>query len=964
MTTDPALPPSDPATTEAAKPESELAKAYDPRDVEPRWYAYWLEHDVFAASDDPADTRPVYVLPMPPPNVTGSLHMGHALTNTIEDVLVRYHRMRGFNTLWQPGIDHAGIATQTVVERILKREGKSRHDLGREKFLERVWEWKAQSGGRIQLQQRVLGVSADWKRSKFTMDPDMSRAVRAAFVQLYEEGLIYRDTRLIHWDCEARTVLSNLEVENEPANGELFDFAYLLADDGGSPGEPGSAPKPPAEGEGEIVVSTTRPETMLGDTAVAVHPDDPRYKHLVGKFVKHPFVDRLIPIIADAILVDPKFGTGAVKITPAHDFNDHATGKRHGLEQITILNLDGTMNDKAGQFAGLDRFVARKAVKKALEEKGLVRGTKPHELVLPRSERSGSIVEPMISTQWFVKMKPLAEPALAAIREGKTVIVPEEWSKTYEHWMTNILDWCISRQLWWGHRIPAFHCACGHITVTNEEAVSACAKCGAKDPKQDEDVLDTWFSSGLWPFATLGWPEKTDALAKFYPASDLETGYDILFFWIARMMMMGIHFMGQPPFKRVLLHGLVVDETGDKMSKVKGNVIDPLDLIHGATFDEVVEKALPGAPKEEALRKFKKAYPSAAGMGASFSAYGADALRFTLATYSPQAKRIPLSPKKLEGNRNFCNKVWNATRYALTYLEGAKVTSAAPKATILPNRWILSRLSAAAGLAQAGIDGFRLDDASLGLYHFFWDELCAWYLEMSKPIFAAGGADAEETRDVLAYVLEVALRLLHPFIPFITEDLWHKVPRPEAHPISIALAAYPTEAVASRDEAAERDMTMLQAVISAARTVRSEHEVKPRDEVPLTLRSDDAARRAVLTREALTIRTLVKTVGEPVIEQRGKARPKGSVMSIAAETEVLVGLKGLVEADKEGARVDREIKKVEKDIGVLEKKLSQPTFSDKAPPEVVAEARALLEELKRKRVSLEEARGLAGELAE
>ncbi len=948
MTTDPAIPSSDPATTDAARPENELAKAYDPKEVEPHWYAFWLEHDVFAASDDPADTRPVYALPMPPPNVTGSLHMGHALTNTIEDVLVRYHRMRGYNTLWQPGIDHAGIATQTVVERILKREGKSRHDLGREKFLERVWEWKAQSGGRITLQQRVLGVSADWKRSKFTMDPDMSRAVRAAFVKLHEEGLIYRDTRLIHWDCEARTVLSNLEVENEPANGELFDFAYPLA-----------------EGEGEIVVSTTRPETMLGDTAVAVHPDDPRYKAFVGKFVKHPFVDRLIPIIADAILVDPKFGTGAVKITPAHDFNDHATGKRHGLEVITILNLDGTMNENAGQFKGLDRFVARKAVKKALEEKGLTRGTKPHELMLPRSERSGSIVEPMISTQWFVKMKPLAEPALAAVREGKTVIIPEEWSKTYEHWMTNILDWCISRQLWWGHRIPAFHCAaCAHITVKDVEIVTACEKCGAADPKQDEDVLDTWFSSGLWPFATLGWPENTDALRKFYPASDLETGYDILFFWIARMMMMGIHFMGQPPFKRILLHGLVVDETGDKMSKVKGNVIDPLDLIHGATFDEVVEKALPGAPKEEALRKFKKAYPSAANMGAAFSAYGADALRFTLATYSPQAKRIPLSPKKLEGNRNFCNKVWNATRYALTYLEGATVSGTAPKATLLANRWILSRLSAAAGVAQTGIDGFRLDDASLGLYHFFWDELCAWYLEMSKPLFAAGGSDAIETRDVLAYVLEAALRLLHPFIPFITEDLWHKVARPDGAPISIALAAYPTDAIAPRDEAAERDMVTLQVIISAARSVRSEHEIKPRDEVPLVLRSPDAALRAMLEREVLSIRTLVKTAGAPVIEERGKERPRGSVMSIAAETEVLVGLKGLVEADKEGARIDREIKKVEKDIALVEKKLSQPTFADKAPPEVVAESRALLEEMKRKRISLDEARGLAGELAD
>jgi valyl-tRNA synthetase len=929
-------------------PVTDLAKAYDPKDVEPRWYAYWLEQDVFAASDDAADARPVYTLPMPPPNVTGSLHMGHALVCTIEDVLVRYHRMRGFNTLWQPGIDHAGIATQTVVERVLKRDGKSRHDLGREAFIERVWAWKAESGGRITLQQRVLGVSADWKRTKFTMDPDMSRAVREAFVRLYEEGLIYRDTRLIHWDCEARTVLSNLEVENEPANGELFDFAYPLA-----------------EGEGEIVVSTTRPETMLGDTAVAVHPDDPRYKHLHGKFVKHPFVDRLIPIITDAILVDPKFGTGAVKITPAHDFNDHATGKRHGLEQITILNIDGTMNDKAGPFAGMDRFAARKAVKKALEEKGLVRGQKQHELMLPRSERNGSIVEPMISTQWFVKMQPLAEPALAAVREGKTVIIPEEWAKTYEHWMTNILDWCISRQLWWGHRIPAFYCAsCGHITVTREEAVSACEKCKAPDPKQDEDVLDTWFSSGLWPFATLGWPEKTAALAKFYPASDLETGYDILFFWVARMMMMGIHFMGQPPFKRILLHGLVVDETGDKMSKVKGNVIDPLDLIHGGTFDSVVDKALPGAPREEALKKFKKAYPSAAQMGTGFAAYGADALRFTLATYSPQAKRIPLSPKKLEGNRNFVNKIWNATRYALSYLEGAKIGKEAPKATLLPNRWILSRLSAAASVARVGVDEFRLDDASLGLYHFFWGELCDWYLEITKPIFAAGGPPAEETRDVLAYVLEAALRLLHPFIPFITEELWHRVPRPEGSGNSIVVASYPGADVAPKDADAERDMGILQAVISAARSVRSEHDVHPGAEVPLTLRTGDARVEGVLKAGVLTIRTLVKTVGDPAIEARGAARPRGAVMSVAAETEVLVALKGLVEGSKEGARVEREIKKVEKDIAAMEKKLSTPAFAEKAPPEVVAESKAQLEELKRKRVALEDARGLAAELGE
>ena len=926
---------------------TDLAKAYDPKDVEPRWYAYWLENKVFAASVDPSDTRPVYVLPIPPPNVTGSLHMGHALTSTIEDVLVRYHRMLGFNTLWQPGIDHAGIATQTVVERLLKREGISRHDLGREKFLERVWQWKAESGSRIETQQHVLGVSADWARSKFTMDPDMSKAVRAAFAKLYAEGLIYRATRLIHWDCEARTVLSDLEVENEEADGELFEFAYEVE---------GS--------DAEIVVATTRPETMLGDTAVAVHPDDPRYKDLHGKLLVHPFVDRKIPIITDAILVDMKFGTGAVKVTPAHDFNDHATGKRHGLEEITILNLDGTMNELSGQFAGVDRFVARRLVKKALDEKGLARGTKPHKLQLPKSQRSGTIVEPMISTQWFVKMSPLAEPALAAVREGKTKIIPEEWTKTYEHWMTNILDWCISRQLWWGHRIPAFYCqACGHVTVTDQESVDACEKCQSKDLKQDDDVLDTWFSSGLWPFATQGWPEQTPALKRFYPASDLETGYDILFFWVARMMMMGIHFMGEPPFKRVLLHGLVVDETGKKMSKVTGNVIDPLDLIHGAGFGSVVEKAMPGAPHDDALKKFKKAYPSVASMGEGFPAYGGDALRFTLATYSPQAKRIPLSPKKIEGNRNFINKIWNATRFALTYLEGAEVGPSAPKATLLANRWILSRLSATAAATRASVEEFRLDDASLGLYHFFWGDLCDWYLELSKPVFTAGGADAEETRDVLAYSLEVALRLLHPFVPFITEDLWHKIPRPEGVPLSISLAAYPTAEVAPRDEAAEKDMAALQAVIGAVRSVRSEHSISPAVAVPLVLRVDDARIKTVLEHEQKAINFLAR-LASLSIEARGAARPRGFVMHVAAETEVLVGLKGLVEGDKEAGRVEREIKKVEKDLAALEKKLSLPSFADKAPPEVVVESKAQIEELKRKRIALEDARGIAAELDE
>jgi valyl-tRNA synthetase len=640
----------------------ELSKGFEPKAIEERWYQHWQAHGVFAPSDAPDDARPRYVLPMPLPNVTGSLHMGHAMMCTLEDVLTRAHRMMGFNTLYQPGTDHAGIATQVVVERQLQREDKTRHDLGREKFIERVWQWKGECGTRIVEQQQVLGLSADWRRSVFTMDPGYSRAVREAFVRLYHEGLIYRAKRLIYWDCAAQTVLSNLEVDSEEENGELFEFAY------------------PVEGGGEIVVATTRPETMLGDSAVAVHPDDERFRALHGRHVVCPFSERRIPIVCDAILVDPKFGTGAVKVTPAHDFNDFETGKRHELELIEILDSHGRINSAGGKFAGMDRFEARKAVKRALEEKGLARGSKNHRLMIPRSQRTGTVVEPMLSTQWFVKTEPLARPALEAVKTGKTIIIPAEWTKTYEHWMTNILDWCISRQLWWGHRIPAWYCdGCGHTTVLNAESLDSCDACGGP-VRQDEDVLDTWFSSGLWPFATQGWPDDTAELRRFYPASDLETGYDILFFWVARMMMMGIHFMGEPPFKRILLHSLVVDETGKKMSKVIGNVIDPLDLIYGSDFASVVQKALPGAPLELAMNKFKKAYPSTASMGAGFEAYGTDALRWALCSYSPQSKRIPLSPKKIEGYRHFCNKIWNATRFALPYLDGARVGTHAPAA--------------------------------------------------------------------------------------------------------------------------------------------------------------------------------------------------------------------------------------------------------------------------------------------
>ncbi len=930
---------------------SELPKAYEPEEVEPRWYKFWSDEGVFRASAAEGDDRPTYVISLPPPNVTGSLHMGHALMGTLEDVLIRHKRMQGFNTLWQPGMDHAGIATQTVVERQLRTEGLSRHDLGRDKFVERVWQWREQKGGRIAEQMEVLGCSCDWERSKFTMDPELSVAVKESFVRLYEEGLIYRDTRLINWCGDCRTALSDLEVENEEAQGEMYEFAYPVAD-----AETGAGVK-------ELVVATTRPETMLGDTAVAVHSEDPRYKHLHGKKLRHPFVDRQIPVIIDDILVDPEFGTGAVKVTPAHDFNDFATGKRHKLEEISILNQDGSLNAEAGQFQGQSVKESRKAVKKALADAGLERGSKPHTLQLPRCQRCNTIVEPMISTQWFVKTKPLAEPALEAVRDGRTQIIPAEWVKTYNHWLENIQDWCISRQLWWGHQVPAFYCDNGHVTVTREDKPEKCAECGSASLTRDPDVLDTWFSSALWPFSTLGWPKETVELKRFYPTSDMETGYDILFFWVARMMMMGIHFMGEVPFKRVLLHGLVVDETGDKMSKVKGNTIDPLDLIHGAEFGAVVQKALPGAPEKQAFAKFKKAYPSVAQMGKGFPAYGTDAVRFTLCSYSPQAKRIALSPKRIEGYRNFCNKLYNAVRFSLPHIDGVSLDGCVPNATSLPNKWILSRLSGAVEASTRGIDDFRLDEGARALYAFVWDELCDWFLESSKPVFSGSDDAAKaETRAVLAHVIETVLRGLHPYAPFVTEELWQRTSRPASRPKSIAIAPYPTGGDGRHDPGVEKQMGVLMNAISAARSARTEHEVHPGARVPLVLRAADSSVRDVLSAQSALLEFLVRTDGTPTIEPAGGPRPSGYVMSVAGEVEVLVGLKGLVEPDKEKERIERTIKKLDKDIQGLDKRLANKNFVAKAPPEVVAEAKEQLDALKRQKERLGEALGLVDEL--
>ncbi len=935
----------------AAEKSHELVKAYDPREIESRWYPRWVEQGLFEGKDDPARTREPFCIVIPPPNVTGSLHCGHALFATIQDIYTRHARMEGKNTLWLPGVDHAGIATQVVVERLLKREGLDRHQLGRAKFLERVWEWKEKAGGTIDEQLKVMGSSADWKRHRFTMDPHMSRAVREAFVRLYEEGLIYRTERLVNWSVGGQTVLSDLEVESNEEDGELFEFAYEVAD-----AAPSGAAGDRVDRE-TIVVATTRPETMLGDTAVAVHPDDDRYKHLHGKQLKHPFVDRRIPIITDAILVDPAFGTGAVKVTPAHDFNDFATGKRHQLPMVNIMNKDGTMNENAGPFAGLERFAARKAVKKKLDELGLAKGSKKHRLAVPRCQRTNTVVEPLLSEQWYVKADVLAKPAIEAVTSGKTVIVPEEWTKTYMHWMTNIQDWCISRQLWWGHQIPAWYCAdCKHITVSREDPTE-CQACKSKKLTRDEDVLDTWFSSGLWPFATLGWPdENAPALKTFYPTTIMETGFDILFFWVARMMMMGIHFMGEVPFKKVYLHGMVTDEKGDKMSKVKGNVIDPLDVIYGIELEPLVTKIKDGGANDAALKNVRNTFPE------GIPAYGADALRWTLATYPPQQRKIPLSIKRVEGARHLCNKLWNATRFALPMIADVPRADldSPPAPTALADRWILSRLSAAAAAVQQGIDEFRLDEASSALYRFFWNELCDWYLELIKPVMKEGGEGARVARATLAKVLEATLRLMHPFIPFVTEELWQKLPKASGSVSSIVIAAWPRPG--ARDEAAEREMNALQAAISSIRTIRTEHEINPGATVNVRLATKNDSLRALLKQQEIAIRTLAKV--DPLeIVAGDSGRPAGFATSSAGEIEVQVLLKGLVDAAHETARIERELKKIDKDLQVTEKKLSQPSFTEKAPPEVVAETRARLEELKTARERLEAGRGLIAELS-
>jgi valyl-tRNA synthetase len=879
--------------------QAELAKGYEHKDVEARWYRFWTERGCFHG-DETDDVRPHFSIVLPPPNVTGSLHLGHALTATLQDVLIRWKKMSGFNTLWLPGTDHAGIATQMIVEKELKKtEKKSRHDLGREEFLRRVWAWKEKYGSRIGEQHKALGASLDWERERFTMDEGLSRAVREVFVRLHEEGLIYREKKLINWCPDCHTALSDLEVEHEEAHpGELWSFAYPLAD-----------------GSGEIVVATTRPETMLGDTAVAVHPDDERYKAMVGKKVRHPLTQREFPIIADAILVDPRFGTGAVKVTPAHDFNDFETGKRHGLPLLTVIGPDGKMTLEAGPVATLDRFEARKRVKELIAEQGLDRGSKPHVLPLGRCQRSQTVLEPLLSDQWYVKIEPLAKPAIEAVEQGRTRFIPEQWTNTYMAWMRNIHDWCISRQLWWGHQIPAWYCEDGHVTVARATP-GACATCGKTALRQDEDVLDTWFSSALWPFSTMGWPDQTATLKTFYPTSVMETGHDIIFFWVARMMMMGIHFMGEVPFKTVYLHPMVRDEKGQKMSKTKGNVIDPLVITEQ---------------------------------------YGADALRFTLAALTAQGRDIKLAKERIEGYRAFANKLWNASRFALMNLEGFRDdgTPAETLAATPADRWILARLQRAVNDTVAALEGFHFNEASGTLYQFVWGELCDWYIELAKE--ALSGDDLQKKRGaqaVLVHALQTSLRLLHPFMPYITEELW-AVFRARvgsaAWPDSVLAAPYPKAGPV--DEGSERAFAPVIGVVDAIRNVRGEMNVPPKAEPRAIVAVADAAALAVVRGESGRIARLARAAFEVVEGAATPAAPQSAV-AVGPGFEVRVHLAGVVDFAAEDARISKEIAKVDADLALLEKKLGNPSFVERAPAEVVEKDRARVEELREKKVKL------------
>ena len=901
-----------------------MDKSYDPKTIEVDWYNKWEKNNYFS----PKGKGSPYCIMLPPPNVTGSLHMGHAFQQTLMDILVRYHRMNDSDVLWQCGTDHAGIATQMVVERQLQQEKVSRHDLGREKFIDEVWKWKETSGNTISNQSRRLGTSMDWENERFTMDEGLSDAVREVFVKLYDKGLIYRGKRLVNWDPVLHTAISDLEVISEEENGHLWHMRYPLTES--------------VQGIEHLVVATTRPETMLGDTAVAVHPDDDRYKELVGKKVSLPLTDRTIPIIADEY-VDPEFGSGCVKITPAHDFNDYEVGERHNLEKINIFTADAIINDVAPkQYQGLDRFDARKKIITDLENKKLLEKTEDHKLMIPRGDRSNAIVEPYLTDQWYVKVKPLAEPAIKAVEDGSIKFVPKNWEKTYFEWMRNIEDWCISRQLWWGHRIPAWYDDDGNIFVGySEKEVREKNNLGERKLKQDEDVLDTWFSSSLWPFSTLGWPEKTERLQKFYPTNVLVTGFDIIFFWVARMIMMGLKFTGEPPFKEVYIHGLVRDSDGQKMSKSKGNVLDPLDLINGITLEDLVTKRTAGLMQPQLAEKIKKSTRQHFPDG--INAYGTDSLRFTFASLATQGRDIRFDIGRIDGYRNFCNKIWNATRFVLMNIESQKIDINNNKKTFgLTERWITSQLSKTLNATQEGIKTYRFDLASQALYEFVWNEYCDWYLEFSKSTLNDKAKSEEEKRGTLytlVYVLEALVRSLHPFMPFITEELWHRVaPILNKNSETIMLESYPSESEFKKDEKADQEIEWIKSFIMGIRRIRSERDIPPGKELIVSTKGGTKKELEWLNKNELVIKMLGKI--EKIVPTQDEV--SDAALALAGEMTLLVPLADLINPQDEYNRICKMIENLEKEKMQLSTKLENKSFVDRAPKDVVDGAKQRL----------------------
>ena len=920
-----------------------MDKTYQPDSIEQAWYQTWEEAGHFRPSGEGES----FAMMIPPPNVTGSLHMGHAFQDTIMDTLVRYRRMQGRNTLWQVGTDHAGIATQMVVERRLAAEGTDRHELGRERFLDKVWEWKAESGGTITQQLRRMGSSVDWSRERFTMDDGLSNAVREVFVRLHSEGLIYRGKRLVNWDPALHTAISDLEVENREEQGHMWHFRYPLSD-----------------GSGHLVVATTRPETMLGDTAVAVHPEDPRYKDLIGQTVRLPLADRDIPIIADDY-VDPDFGSGCVKITPAHDFNDYEVGKRHDLPQINLFTIEARLNDNAPEaYRGLDRFDARKKVVDDLDALGLLEKVEDHTLQVPRGDRSGVVIEPYLTDQWFVAVESLAKPAIEAVENGDIQFVPKNYENMYFSWMRDLQDWCISRQLWWGHRIPAWYDEDGNVYVgRDEDEVRREHNLGDRPLSQDEDVLDTWFSSALWTFSTLGWPEQTDELKTFHPTDVLVTGFDIIFFWVARMIMMTLKFTGQVPFKQVYVHGLVRDAEGQKMSKSKGNVLDPLDLIDGIDLDTLVDKRTRGLmqpQKEKQIgKRTRKEFPD------GINAYGTDALRFTFLSLASTGRDIKWDMGRIEGYRNFCNKIWNAARYVLMNTENQDCGLDADSGEVtlsLADRWIVSALQRAETEVTEALDQFRFDVASHAAYEFIWNEYCDWYLELSKPVLYGdeySEAEKRGTRRTLVRVLEAILRLAHPFMPFITEEIWQKVaplagktPAAEGADATIMRQPFPVSDGARLDPQAESDIEWIKAVITVIRNIRGEMRIPPGKALDVYLHNGKDIDRERLAANHNFMCRLAKL--ERITWLNAEDSAPASATGLVGDMEILVPMAGLIDKDAEIERLGKEIDKLRKEVARGESKLRNPNFVDKAPDEVVAKEREKLDDHRSQQARLEE----------